>query len=88
MHDELVPGLLQIGRHAFAHHAKADESDAHVPSADRKTATGRVCCATLPSARITPLPRHARGACRSFPAILMKAVTRWQEWLKQIRRKT
>jgi hypothetical protein len=25
-----VPGLLQIGRHALAHHAEADESDAHV----------------------------------------------------------
>jgi hypothetical protein len=31
MHDELVPGLLQIGRHALAHHAEADKSDAHVP---------------------------------------------------------
>jgi len=38
MHDELVPGLLQIGRHALAHHAKADESYAHVPSAGHKTA--------------------------------------------------
>ena len=31
MHDKLVPGLLQIGRHALAHHAEADKSDAHLP---------------------------------------------------------
>jgi hypothetical protein len=30
MHDKLVPGLLQIGRHAFAHHAEPDKSDAHL----------------------------------------------------------
>src|SRR6516162_3394882 len=26
----LIPGLLQIGRHALAHHAEADEADAHL----------------------------------------------------------
>jgi hypothetical protein len=30
MHDKVVPGLLQIGRHALAHHAEADESYPHV----------------------------------------------------------
>src|SRR5205085_791279 len=30
VHDKLVPGLLQIGRHAFAHHAEPDKSDAHL----------------------------------------------------------
>ena len=30
MDDELVPGLLQIGRHALAHHTEADKSDAHI----------------------------------------------------------
>ena len=30
VHDELVPGLLQIGRHALAHHAEPDETDLHV----------------------------------------------------------
>src|ERR1700735_2059036 len=29
--DELVPGLLQIGRHALAHHAEPDKTDLHVP---------------------------------------------------------
>ena len=29
VHDELVPGLLQIGRHPLAHHAETDKSDAH-----------------------------------------------------------
>ena len=31
VHDKLVPGLLQIGRHALAHHAEPDKSDAHLP---------------------------------------------------------
>jgi hypothetical protein len=30
VHDKLVPGLLQIGRHAFAHHAEADKPYAHL----------------------------------------------------------
>ena len=29
VHDELVAGLLQIGRHARAHHAEPDKSDRH-----------------------------------------------------------
>jgi hypothetical protein len=26
-----VPGLLQIGRHALAHHAEPDKTDLHIP---------------------------------------------------------
>jgi len=29
--DKLMPGLLQIGRHALTHHAQADKSYAHLP---------------------------------------------------------
>src|SRR5690242_8471021 len=54
MHDEVVPGLLKIGRHALAHHAEPDESYAHLSSpAGRKTAAHEFCRATPPSARIT-----------------------------------
>jgi hypothetical protein len=30
VHDELMPGLLQIGPHAAIYHAETDKSDAHV----------------------------------------------------------
>jgi hypothetical protein len=40
MHDELVPRLLQIGRHALAHHAEADKSDSHIPLRPVQTASG------------------------------------------------
>ena len=43
--DELVAGLLQIGRHALAHHAEPDETDAHLSlrGADRPKSFGGEC---------------------------------------------
>ena len=43
VHDKVVPGLLQIGRHAFAHHAEADKSNAHPSlSLNRKPTAAQV----------------------------------------------
>src|SRR5262249_49173788 len=56
VHDEFVPGLLQIGRHALAHHAEADKSDAHLSSPpNAKLLGGEFARPTHPSARMTNL---------------------------------
>jgi hypothetical protein len=57
VHDQLVPGLLQIGRHALAHHAEPDESDAHVSLRRWQSRyTASFCRTEHPSARIATLP--------------------------------
>jgi hypothetical protein len=47
VHDEVVPGLLQIAGHAGTHHAEPDESDFHLRFPPR---TDPAVCDELPGA--------------------------------------
>ena len=64
--DELVAGLLQIGRHALAHHAEPDETDAHLDPPPLPVLSSGVWPGINVRARGA---RSARGIGRAGPAL-------------------